>query len=36
MYRGLLYVHSCKGIEANGHLNHQWYDHIDIMKNGQL
>jgi hypothetical protein len=34
MYHGLLYAHPCKGIETNGYLNSQWYDHIDTVKNG--
>jgi hypothetical protein len=36
MYRGLLYIHSRKGIKTNGYLNRQWYDHINTMKDGQL
>jgi hypothetical protein len=35
MYYGLLCVHSYKGTETNGYLDRQWYDHIDIVKNGQ-
>jgi hypothetical protein len=31
----LLYVHFHKGSEANGYLDHQWYDHINTMKDGQ-
>jgi hypothetical protein len=35
MYWGLLYVNPCKGIETNGYLDCQWYDHIDIVKDWQ-
>jgi len=35
MYCELLYVHSRKGTKANGYLDYQWYDHIDIVKDGQ-
>jgi hypothetical protein len=28
-------VHSHKGTKTNGYLNHQWYDHINNVKNGQ-
>jgi hypothetical protein len=30
-----MYVHSRRDIEANGYLNCQWYDHIDIVKDRQ-
>jgi len=33
---GLLYIHSYRGTKTNGNLDHQWYDHYDIMKGGQL
>jgi hypothetical protein len=36
MYHGLLYVHSYKGIEINGYLDCQWYDHTNTMKDGKL
>jgi hypothetical protein len=29
-------AHSHKGTKANGYLDHQWYDHSDNMKDGQL
>jgi len=32
MCRELLYVHSHKGIELNGYLDHQWCDHTNTMK----
>jgi hypothetical protein len=28
-------AHSCKGIKANGYLDHRWYDYIDNVKDGQ-
>jgi len=34
MYCGLMYVHSRKDTEANGYLDYQWYDHINILKGG--
>ncbi len=36
MYRGLLYVYSCKDTKANGYLDCQWYDHTNAMKDGKL
>jgi hypothetical protein len=36
MCHGVLYVHSRRGNETNGYLNRQWYDHINIVKDGQL
>jgi hypothetical protein len=35
MYHGLLYSNSRNNIEANGYLDCQWYDHINIVKDGQ-
>jgi hypothetical protein len=36
MCHGLLYAHSHRGIEANGYLSHQWYDHTDTIRGVQL
>jgi hypothetical protein len=35
-YHGLQCIHCCTGSVANGYSNHQWYDHIDIVKDAQL
>jgi hypothetical protein len=36
VYHGLIYFNSHKGTKVNGYLDHQWHDHINIVKDGQL
>jgi hypothetical protein len=35
VYCGLLYAHSYKGKKTNGYLDRQWYNHTNIVKDGQ-